>query len=79
MELRITVSLGEIRGGWAAYCREFWLVGHGRTRAEAIESLTKSVTAYCYGLRRDGSLLSALLAAGVTLEGEGEDIQVSAA
>ena len=79
MEVKITVNLGEIRGGWAAYCQEFRLVGHGGSREEAVESLKRSVAAYCYGLRRDGRLLSALLTAGVTAQGEGEGIEVNTA
>lgn len=81
MEVHIEVEVGQIKGGWSARTPKLKLARAGKSESQALAALKQTVAAYCAGLKRDGTLRSALQRKGVELTGDPDadcDVVVSA-
>jgi len=68
MRLVVKADMEEIKGGVAAYARAIGLAGHGRTAPDAIDSLQRSILAWCRGLELAGKLEIVLKEKGLNSE-----------
>ena len=76
MTIRPTVRIVPIHNGAAARCSELSLAGHGRNEERALDSLRRSVLAWCHGLAGDASLEQALTQRGVAWRDGGPELLV---
>jgi len=70
MEVRIEAQVAPIKGGWLARAPKLKLARAGESETEALAALKQTVAAYCAGLKRDGTLRSALQRNGVEVTGD---------
>lgn len=71
MRIRIDADLRAIKGGFAADSPVLRLTGHGKTPAEAIDSLQHVLVAYWRGLQLAGKLPAEEF--GISIEGHETD------
>ena len=76
MRLVVGASLSPIKGGIEARCSELKICGHGMERVQAVESLKRSVAAWCVGLQRAGLLEQAIAERGLVSEESDASIEV---
>jgi len=70
MEVRIEAQLAPTKGGWLARVPKLRLAKARESETQALMALKQTVVAYCFGLRRDGTLLAALQRKGVEAIGD---------
>ncbi len=74
MEISIQVRMAKIKGGWLARAPNLKLSRAGKSEAEAVTALKRSIEAYCQALRRDGALGAALGRSGVSVAGDPDSV-----
>jgi len=76
MKISLGATLREGRSGIEARNQIIRLTGHGLSQDDAIESLKRGISAWCYGLREAGILENVLNRKGIEFIKDGESILV---